>query len=733
MSLNKSQALSLAREYVLQRKIEAAIDTYRRIIEADPADLTTINALGDLYVGANRVQEAIAQFLRVADGYLHGNMPRKAIAALSKILALDPSNLQITIKLAELYAATGLTAEARRYYLQIAEAYSVDGRTADALEVYRKIVDLDPSNPATRIKLGEIYLRDGMNDLAYESFITAAEQLASKGENRRARNAYNEALAIKPNNPEVIVAAHSLQGGTARSEPLRHAPTTAATTNVASMRLPEHSLGSGRIEDKTDSPDSAFVVQQISKAEILVGHGKVNDAVMMLRAALRQLPDNLDIHNKLKDIYLRTGMLAEAARESGELARIHRARGEDDRARDHAVRANRLTQSLERAPAEQREMEVVESPIAQLVPPAVSRETVEPVAIGRAPNEVVLSKIQNGNGNHLVKALSVQEAPPPISLKVSHSEALEVPAAALPIAVSPTVLQFESAASLAGEMAQVLVAPSQAADFITGDLPAIIPASAPVKRRRHAVVWIGIPTLALLAGGAIIGRHAYDVNLNKQYEALSAAAGPSELPEPPPLVSEAADSAQPSESFTVDVMPSNRPETPVRAETAQPEPVRNEPAPPPQPSIETPKIPARSVASPPPPTGALNTDNRAATDNRVPSGVPMAVPAVLSGGPGPVEPPKAVRTSATIVHGGALRKVDPVYPANAREARITGVVTVEVNISEQGSVTSARAISGPPIFLNSAVSAARNWTFKPSTLGGVPVKTTTTIVFNFKL
>ena len=111
----------------------------------------------------------------------------------------------------------------------------------------------------------------------------------------------------------------------------------------------------------------------------------------------------------------------------------------------------------------------------------------------------------------------------------------------------------------------------------------------------------------------------------------------------------------------------------------------------------------------------------------------MAVPAVLSAGPGPAEPPKAVRTSAAIVHGGALRKVDPVYPANAREARITGVVTVEVSISEQGSVTSARAISGPPIFLNSAVSAARNWTFKPSTLGGVPVKTTTTIVFNFKL
>src|SRR6185369_2248010 len=100
----------------------------------------------------------------------------------------------------------------------------------------------------------------------------------------------------------------------------------------------------------------------------------------------------------------------------------------------------------------------------------------------------------------------------------------------------------------------------------------------PIKRRRrYTAVWIGVPTLALLAGGAIIGRNAYDANLNKQYEALVLAAGQIEHPAPPSLVSEAGDSMQPDESLTVDVTPSNRPDTPVRAEAAQPEPVRTEP------------------------------------------------------------------------------------------------------------------------------------------------------------
>jgi protein TonB len=85
------------------------------------------------------------------------------------------------------------------------------------------------------------------------------------------------------------------------------------------------------------------------------------------------------------------------------------------------------------------------------------------------------------------------------------------------------------------------------------------------------------------------------------------------------------------------------------------------------------------------------------------------------------------------VLGGTVKKVDPVYPAVAREARQAGVVAVEVTINEQGNVTSARALSGPALLRDAAVGAARAWKFRASTMGGVPVPTTTTIVFNFKL
>ena len=72
MSLNKSKALRTAEKYALQGKIPAAIDEYRKVVSADPGDLTTVNTLGDLYVRAGRIQDAISNFSRIADSYRDG-------------------------------------------------------------------------------------------------------------------------------------------------------------------------------------------------------------------------------------------------------------------------------------------------------------------------------------------------------------------------------------------------------------------------------------------------------------------------------------------------------------------------------------------------------------------------------------------------------------------------------------------------------------------------------------
>jgi len=72
----------------------------------------------------------------------------------------------------------------------------------DALSVYSKVVELDSSNTSTRIKLGELYLREGMNEQAYDCVRDRRRASRRQGRNRRALNAYNEALAIRPDSVE---------------------------------------------------------------------------------------------------------------------------------------------------------------------------------------------------------------------------------------------------------------------------------------------------------------------------------------------------------------------------------------------------------------------------------------------------------------------------------------------------------------------------------------------------
>jgi protein TonB len=71
-------------------------------------------------------------------------------------------------------------------------------------------------------------------------------------------------------------------------------------------------------------------------------------------------------------------------------------------------------------------------------------------------------------------------------------------------------------------------------------------------------------------------------------------------------------------------------------------------------------------------------------------------------------------------------------PEIARAAGVEGPVAVEITIDEGGNVESARALSGHPLLRDAAVSAAREWKFKPTLRDGNPVKVVGTLTFNFK-
>jgi TonB family protein len=88
--------------------------------------------------------------------------------------------------------------------------------------------------------------------------------------------------------------------------------------------------------------------------------------------------------------------------------------------------------------------------------------------------------------------------------------------------------------------------------------------------------------------------------------------------------------------------------------------------------------------------------------------------------------------SKSVTGGEALVKVQPVYPAIAKQVNASGEVRVEVIIGEDGRVIEAKAIYGHPVLRSAAEDTARKWVFKPTLVDGKPVKQPGVLVFLFK-
>lgn len=84
--------------------------------------------------------------------------------------------------------------------------------------------------------------------------------------------------------------------------------------------------------------------------------------------------------------------------------------------------------------------------------------------------------------------------------------------------------------------------------------------------------------------------------------------------------------------------------------------------------------------------------------------------------------------SQSLVHS-----VAPIYPDDARQARIEGTVVLNIVIGTDGSVESLKVISGPPSLAPAAAAAVRQWRYKPYLMSGKPVQVDTTVNVVFAL
>lgn len=81
-----------------------------------------------------------------------------------------------------------------------------------------------------------------------------------------------------------------------------------------------------------------------------------------------------------------------------------------------------------------------------------------------------------------------------------------------------------------------------------------------------------------------------------------------------------------------------------------------------------------------------------------------------------------------------LAHVEPQYPEEARQARVSGIVILELLIDKTGAVREVTVLKGLPNGLSeAAVEAVRQWMFVPATKNGEAVDVAFNLTINFRL
>ncbi len=232
-------AVSLSQEYVKRGALTAATEACFQAIQAAPTYLPLHLRLAEIFVEDGRIEDAVAKYKAVADLYLVREEPRLAVGVYKRMLRLAPLDVVARSRLIDLFQSSGEIDQALEQYMALADAYyqlaqigkalekytealrlvlrssdekkwrarllrkmaDVHVRRAnwrEAAELYRQIVEMEPDDERAWLQLIDLSHKLG-GDKASDRIVTRMlDGFNSRGEGERALTLLQEAVRLYP-------------------------------------------------------------------------------------------------------------------------------------------------------------------------------------------------------------------------------------------------------------------------------------------------------------------------------------------------------------------------------------------------------------------------------------------------------------------------------------------------------------------------------------------------------
>lgn len=404
---SKRESLIASAEKSLQKgKVDAALKDYLKVLDETPADINILNKVGDLNVRLGKNEDSIPFFLRIAEHYARDGFYVRAIAMYKKINKLDPSRLDIYEKLAELYVKQQLWMEAKSNYQVLADYLLKQDNLTGAIGIYQKMVAIEPQNLQLHVKLADLFTQAKRIQEALKEYAVVAAALSERGAHDESIRVYEKALRLAPDNVDILktlvpllVSMNSLDQARAvlrkgleaspRSVPLflMSAEAALAANDVAEARSfsekaravepdSEEVLAAAvRIQLKGRRPDLAWAAAS-PLADAAVRRGEPKKALALLVPIARAAPDADDVVKKIVDVAAGAGDEATALPYRSALAELYRKKGKVAEAADLLRLCMRVQPDNAEFRARLAQLEP-SAPVVSVVPPRVPPSTIE--------------------------------------------------------------------------------------------------------------------------------------------------------------------------------------------------------------------------------------------------------------------------------------------------------------------------------------------------------------------
>lgn len=296
------ESVALSQEYTKRHMFYAALEESYSTLGSAATYLPTHRQLGQVLLAMGKIEEAVVKFVVVADTYLARGNVSQAVAMYKRALTLSPMDTSVRTKLIDVLVSHGEIEDALENYLNLADSYYNLAQMDKAREAYQEALRLAPRGDpdrrwAVRIlhKIGDL----DMQRVDWKRAVSVYEQIRKLAPDDERARLTLMGLHYRLGRPDLAIAeldvllkVHREAKRTQRIFAILEDAVNERPDDIPlRTRLAQEHLNAGNVDKALEHLDKL--------GDLQLNAGRAEDARATIRAIIALNPPNVIAYQKL--------------------------------------------------------------------------------------------------------------------------------------------------------------------------------------------------------------------------------------------------------------------------------------------------------------------------------------------------------------------------------------------------------------------------------------------------